>query len=151
MSIRLDKAEPKDLEQLLQMMREMQVDDPWDEEFDEVELEENLRVLLGDARYGLAFIAWEEARAVGYVVICFDYSLEYRGKGAWIDELFVKPAERGRGIGTQLLDLAEDASRRAEAWILHLEVNFGNRAKELYRRRGFVEHQRFLMSRRLKE
>jgi len=83
------------------------------------------------------------------LVICFDYSLEYGGKGAWVDELFVKTAARDKGIGTQLLALAEDASRRAGATTLHLEVSHGNPAKELYRRRGFVEHHRLLMTKRL--
>jgi GNAT superfamily N-acetyltransferase len=85
----------------------------------------------------------------GYLVICFDYSLEYRGKGAWVDELFVHSSHRGQGIGTQFLELAESASRQYGAQFLHLEVNHGNKALELYRRRGFVDHQRFLMTKSL--
>jgi GNAT superfamily N-acetyltransferase len=136
-------------ESILAMMREMQLDDPWDEPFDEGLLRVNLMTLLEEPRIGLALVAWEGPQAIGYLVICFDYSLEYRGKGAWVDELFVKAPWRGRGLGTQLLDLAEDSSRKAGAKVLHLEVNHGNPAMELYRRRGFVEHRRFLMSKRL--
>ena len=66
-----------------------------------------------------------------------------------MDELFVAAKHRGTGIGTQMLDLAEAASREHGARMLHLEVSYGNRAVELYRRRGFVDHQRFLMSKRL--
>ena len=55
----------------------------------------------------------------------------------------------GKGIGTQLLDLAERTSREHHAKVLHLEVNHGNPAIELYRRRGFTEHPRFLMSKPL--
>ena len=147
--MRLLPAGPDQLEALLAMMRELQVDDPWEEPFDEEILRPNLERLLGDPTIGLAFVAFEGDEAAGYLVVCFEYSLEYRGKGAWVDELFVKAAHRGRGIGTQLLDLAEDASRRAGAKVLHLEVNRGNPARELYRRRGFSEHQRFLMTKRL--
>jgi diamine N-acetyltransferase len=91
----------------------------------------------------------DEQIPVGYLVICFDYSLEYRGKGGWIDELFVETPYRGKGIGTQLLDLAESACREHGAQFLHLEVNHGNPAIELYRRRGFVDHERYLMSKSL--
>jgi GNAT superfamily N-acetyltransferase len=99
--------------------------------------------------YGLVYLAYTEQALLGYLVICFDFSLEYRGKGAWIDELFVRSSYRGQGIGTQFLDLAENASREHEAQFLHLEVNHGNKALELYRRRGFVDHQRYLMTKAL--
>ena len=56
----------------------------------------------------MAWPAWfRTGRPIAYLLICFDYSLEYRGKGAWIDELFVEVAHRGQGIGTRLLELAE--------------------------------------------
>ena len=149
--MRILPATADQLETLLGMMRDLQADDPWEEPFSEGVLRVNLEKLLREPTLGLVFVAWDRGEAVGYLVICFDYSLEYRGLGAWVDELFVKTACRGRGIGSQLLDLAEVVSRSAGAKVLHLEVNHGNRAKELYRQRGFQEHQRFLMSKRLDE
>ena len=146
MPITIERATPTELEVLLVLMRHMRDDDPWSEPFDEAIVRENLSELLHNPVYGLIYIAREEQTSVGYLVICFDYSLEYRGKGAWIDELFVEPAHRGQGIGTQLLELAESASRKHHAQCLHLEVNHGNRAIELYRRCGFLEHQRYLMT-----
>ncbi len=61
----------------------------------------------------------------------------------------IEPTHRGQGIGNQLLDLAESASRGQGAQVLHLEVNHGNRAIELYRRHGFLDHQRYLMTKHL--
>jgi GNAT superfamily N-acetyltransferase len=138
-----------DLETLLALMRHLQLDDPWSEPFHEPTLRANLAELLQNPVFGIAYIVREDAAPIGYLVICFEYSLEYRGKGAWVDELFVEPTHRGKGIGTQLLDLAECASREHHAKFLHLEVNHGNPAIELYRRRGFAQHQRFLMSKPL--
>ena len=143
------RATLADLESLLQMMRHMQHDDPWSETFREPTVRANLAELLQNPVYGVVHIVREESAPIGYLVICFDYSLEYRGKGAWIDELFVEAAHRGKGIGTQLLDLAETSSREHHAKVLHLEVNHGNPAIDLYRRRGFVEHERYLMSKAL--
>jgi GNAT superfamily N-acetyltransferase len=131
------------------MMRHMRLDDPWEEPFQEATVRANLAELLQNPVYGVSYIVLEASAAIGYLVICFDYSLEYRGKGAWIDELFVEAAHRGKGIGTQLLDLAQNASREHKAKFLHLEVTHGNRAIELYRRRGFLDHQRYLMSKAL--
>src|SRR5208283_6055780 len=82
-------------ESLLLLMRHMQNDDPWAESFDELCVRNNLAELLHDPRYGLIYLVRKERTPVAYLVICFDFSLEYRGKGAWIDELFVEPAHRG--------------------------------------------------------
>ena len=145
----ITEATSSDLEILLTMMRHLQLDDPWSEPFDESTLRANLDELIQNPIYGVAYIAREDTAPIGYLVICFEYSLEYRGKGAWVDELFVEPSHRGKGIGTELLDLAERASREHHAKFLHLEVNHGNPAIELYRRRGFAQHQRFLLSKPL--
>ena len=149
MPISITRATSSDLELLLPIMRHMQADDPWSEPFHEPTVRSNLAELLQNPAYGVVYIVREESAPIGYLVICFDYSLEYRGKGAWIDELFVEAAHRGKGIGTQLLDLAETVSRELSAKFLHLEVTHGNPAIELYRRRGFIEHERFLMSKDL--
>ena len=149
MPISITRATLTDLESLLPLMRHMQEVDPWSESFHEATVRATLAELLQNPVYGVIYLARQESALIGYVVICFDYSLEYRGKGAWIDELFVEAAHRGKGIGTQLLDLAVTASREHNAKFLHLEVTHGNPAIELYRRRGFQDHQRYLMSKDL--
>jgi GNAT superfamily N-acetyltransferase len=149
MPVSITRATSSDLELLRPMMRHMQADDPWSEPFHESTLRANLAELLQSPVYGVVYLARKESAPIGYLVICFDYSLEYRGKGAWIDELFIEASHRGQGIGTQLLDLAEAASREHHAKFLHLEVTHGNPAIELYRRRGFLDHQRYLMSKAL--
>jgi diamine N-acetyltransferase len=149
MPISIARATPADLESLLPILRHMQEADPWTEPFHEPTVRAALAELLQNPVYGVIYIAHLDSALIGYVAICFDYSLEYRGKGAWIDELFVESSHRGKGIGTQLLDLAETASREHNAKFLHLEVTHGNAAIELYRRRGFLDHQRYLMSKDL--
>jgi GNAT superfamily N-acetyltransferase len=138
-----------DLDSIFKLMQGMQLDEPWTELFDETRVRSSLAELLQNPVYGLIYLISDDNRAIAYLVICFDYSLEYRGKGAWVDELFVEPEHRQQGIGTYLLDLAESASREHSAQFLHLEVGHGNRAVELYRRRGFVDHNRYLMTKPL--
>jgi GNAT superfamily N-acetyltransferase len=138
-----------DLDSIFKLMQHMQLDESWTELFDESVVRSSLAELLQNPAYGLIYLVSDANRAIAYLVICFDYSLEYRGKGAWIDELFVESDHRQWGIGAYLLDLAESASHEHGAQFLHLEVGHGNRAIELYRRRGFVDHNRYLMTKPL--
>ena len=149
MPISLRPATTADLDSIFLLMQQMQIDDPWSEPFHETSVRHNLHELLTNPIYGVIHLALDANTPIAYLVICFDFSLEYRGKGAWIDELFVLPTHRGKGIGTQLLDLAEFVSRQHAAHYLHLEVTHGNPAIDLYRRRSFQDHHRYLMTKRL--
>lgn len=142
----LKPVTPDHIPSLLALMRLLQDDDPWSVPFDEDVLHANLHELLADAVYGSAYFIVDGEATLGYIVLCFDYSLEYRGKGAWVDEFFVLKDLRGRGIGAEVLVLAEREARRLGAKVLHLEVNHGNPALDLYRRHGFEDHQRYLMT-----
>ena len=130
-------------------MSHMQQVDPWEEPFDEKVVRYHLMELVQNPAVGVVHLVFDGDSPIAYLVVCFDFSLEYQGRCAWIDELYVDREYRGKGIGTQLLDLAEDISREHSASTLHLEVSRGNRAVELYRRRGFVDHSRYLMTKRL--
>jgi GNAT superfamily N-acetyltransferase len=73
-------------------------DDPWAAPFDKLIVRRSLSELLHSPAYGLIFMARDGQVPIAYLAICFDFSLEYRGKGAWIDELLVEPPYRGKGI-----------------------------------------------------
>lgn len=90
-----------------------------------------------------------EGQAVGYVVLTISFSVESGGRDGFVDELFVAPDVRGRGVGRRVLELVDREARALGLERLYLEVEHGNRAIDLYRRAGFVEHQRHLMSKRL--
>jgi GNAT superfamily N-acetyltransferase len=137
-----------DLDALLPLMEAFYAEDrhPWVESA----ARETLRALLSDPGCGRAFLIEEDARRVGYLVVCFGFSLEFHGRDAFLDELYVVPAARGRGLGTQSLRVAEDCCREAGARALHLEVGHGNdTARRLYRSWGFEERPHALMSKRL--
>jgi GNAT superfamily N-acetyltransferase len=150
MPLSIHRATPADLDSLLLLMRHMQQDDAWDTPFDQPAVRTSLLNLLQNSLYGIVYLVRDEKSPLAYLAICFDFSLEYRGKGAWIDELFVEQSHRGQGIATQLLELAERISLESGAQTLHLEVTHGNPAVEIYRRRGFVDHHRYLMTKWLK-
>jgi len=138
-------AEPGDLERLLPLVREL-----WEHEempWHETGTPAALARLLGDDSVGRVWIAEDAGRPIGYLALCFGYSLEYLGRDAFVDELYVEPSLRGSGLGAQLLALVEAACPALGVSALHLEVDHTNaRAKQLYVREGFRDNGRFLMT-----
>jgi len=111
--------------------------------------ERAMRELLGDPRFGRIVLMERDGAAAGYLVVTFGFSLEFGGRDAFVDELFVLPHARGLGLGTQALAIAEEVCRDAGIHALHLEVEFTNEpAKRLYARTGYAEHTRHLMTKR---
>jgi ribosomal protein S18 acetylase RimI-like enzyme len=106
------------------------------------------RLVEGDA-FAAAWLVRQDGGAIGYVILTWSFSLESGGRDGFIDELFLVPEVRGRGLGTQVLAQAELEARRRGCLRLYLEVEHGNPAIGLYRRAGFVDHRRHLLSKRL--
>lgn len=107
--------------------------------------------LLGENDMGRIWLINHADRYVGYIVLCFGYSIEFKGRDAFLDEFFIEEPYRGKGIGGTAL--AEVISHLAPLGIkaVHLEVGRDNkRARQLYADQGFVARERFtLMSLRL--
>ena len=146
MPVAFHLAHPENLSELVVMMKELQADDPWSCRFDEHLARNTMDELLRNPSLGRVWTIADDSQTIGYIVMAFDYSLEYRGKGAWVDEFFIRRTHRGRGIGAQALEFFTEQARQLGITVVHLEVNHGNPAIELYRRMGFEEHQRYLMT-----
>lgn len=108
-----------------------------------------LGALIDGESLGRGWLVMLAGRPVGYVVLSLGFSIEAGGCEGCLDELFVVPEMRGRGVGRRVLGLVEDEARRLGVRRLFLEVEHGNRALGLYRRAGFVDHRRHLMSKQL--
>jgi GNAT superfamily N-acetyltransferase len=134
-----------DLATLLEFVREFHHNEnlPFDENIDR----DVLRQFLTDESLGKGWLIQQEDDAIGYIILTLGYSLEYRGRDAFIDEFYLRPKYRGQGIGTQTLVFVEDACRVLGVQALHLEVDFENPdAQRLYHRSGYQRHDRFLMT-----
>ncbi len=117
--------------------------------FDRSRARNALIPLLEDPAKGLAFVLREDGIAVGYAVLTLGWSLEYLGRDAFVDELFVIPSHRGRGLASRALDALERACRELDVRALHLEVERDNRtARGLYEKRGFRDNKRLLLTKR---
>lgn len=88
--------------------------------------------------FARAWIVWQGAAAVGYVVITLGYSVEYGGRDGFIDDLYLIAEARGRGLGRKVLAFAIAEAARLGIRTLHLEVETANEhADDLYRAAGF--------------
>ncbi|HEV2992557.1 MAG TPA: GNAT family N-acetyltransferase [Candidatus Angelobacter sp.] len=144
-------AAPGDIDVLLRLMHGFQQDDPWSVPFREEQVRQSLRELLASPSAGRAFLICKDGLCIGYLVLSFDFSMEYGGKNGWIDELFVQREFRGQGVGSRAMDFAVKTARELGAKVLHLEVSRENPAIDLYRRLGFEDHGRYLLSKWLSE
>ena len=92
-----------------------------------------------DERHGFMLLARADARAVGVAYAAAHLSAEHGGLIGWLEELFVVPEFRGRGVGSRLLDEVISRARRLNWRGVELEVVAGHeRAAALYLRCGFV-------------
>lgn len=89
----------------------------------------------------------EAPNAIGYIVLTFGYSLEFLGRDAFIDELYIRESHRGQGIGTRALQFIEQMCPSLGIQALHLEADRKNTtAQAFYRKVGFEDHDRYLMT-----
>ena len=92
----------------------------------------------------------EAGSTLGYCVITLGYGVEYGGADAFLDDLYLVPDARGRGLGREVMAAAEAEAVRLGARAVHLVVAPDNeRAQRLYRRHGFAASDWRVMSKRL--
>ena len=94
--------------------------------------------LLDGSPHGAVWLIGPRRAPVGYVVVSFGWSVEYGGLDAIVDELYVRPAVRRRGMGFEALDALAKALREGGVTALHLEADRDQaRLVGFYRRAGF--------------
>ncbi|GGX46268.1 hypothetical protein GCM10007385_12250 [Tateyamaria omphalii] len=97
-----------------------------------------LQPLLDGIPQGAAYLIGPPRAPIGYVVVTFGWSIEFGGMDGFIDEIFIRPGVRGRGIATEVLLALPRALGGAGVKALHLEVAADNTtAQRLYARAGF--------------
>src|SRR6058998_444319 len=117
---------------LVAQLREHDVTTP------EAKLASAINAVLRHPERGRILVAIERGRPVGLAALSFVWPLEHGGRSAWLEELYVEPAARGRGLGTRLLHAALRIAAETGAVAIDLEVDADHqRAARLYAREGF--------------
>ena len=144
------QATLQDEARLLRMMKVLAEQEPGKIIFDHAAVAKTFRRFLELPSFGGVWLLFENESLVGYIVLTLGFSFEFRGHDAFIDELYIEPEFRRRGYGAKAVGFVEEQARKMGANALHLEVDHGNDpAMELYRRSGYEDHDRFLMTKPL--
>jgi GNAT superfamily N-acetyltransferase len=131
-------AAPADIPQLLTLIQRY-----WDFEgiagFDAQRIEPLLRRLLGTPALGAAWVAEARGQLLGYLIVVQVLSVEHQGLMGEIDEFFVVPEARARGVGTALLAALETALAGSGCVRVQLQLGVANfKARAFYQRYGYA-------------
>ncbi|AHD10087.1 GNAT family N-acetyltransferase [Phaeobacter gallaeciensis] len=149
MSAALHLARPEDLDRVLDLAAafhsEMGITS------DDTLRRAAIEPLLEGLPYGAVYLIGPARAPVGYIVVTFSWSVEFGGMDGFVDELFIRPPVRGRGIATEVLFALPRTLAEAGIKALHLEVDkTDDTARNLYARARFEPREKYmLMSRKL--
>ena len=136
-----------DLDTLVGLMRDFYREDG--DPFLEHESRAAFATLLATPSWGTVWLAERDTVALGYVALTLGFSMEFGGRDAFIDDLYVVPSNRGQSIGRALIAACERTCRDLGIRALHLAVRPTNRAGSLYQRLGFRYQAHHLMTKRI--
>jgi len=107
------------------------------------------RHLFGEPRYAHALVAEWDGAAAGFALYFFNYSTFLCRPGLYLEDLFVRPGHRGRGIGLALLTALEQRARELGCGRLEWAVlDWNESAIEFYRRFGARAMQDWILYRK---
>lgn len=105
-----------------------------------------IRGALEGSDFGKIFLVEIDEKVQGYFVLCFTLSIEFGGLVVILDDLYLDPSVRGRGLGSAVMNEVRIMSQKARAVQIFLEVeNKNTRAKKFYERLGFKIRNRGMM------
>lgn len=143
-----ERAGPGHADLLVEMMREFYALEhlAWDE----AAVRHGLSLLLCDDGPGEVWLARRGGAPAGYFVLTLCFSLEFGGAYLLLDELYLREAHRGSGLGRRAMMRAEAVCRARGIAALRLEVDRRNTgARAFYRTLGFEDHERDLLTKRV--
>ncbi len=102
-----------------------------------------LTPLLQGSPYGAVYLLGPRRAPVGYLVITFGWSLTYGGMEAYLEELFIRPSVRKRGMASDALLNLPKALEKAGVFAIHLTVDRdATNTQKFFQRVGFTLRDR---------
>jgi ribosomal protein S18 acetylase RimI-like enzyme len=135
----------QELSTLLELMREFYSQQQM--RFDEPAASRAVTSALNDPGLAQIYLIFRGQELAGYFALTFCFSLEFHGRFALLDELYLREPFRRQKLGKAVVAFAEDLCKKAGIEALRLEVGRENQpAQSLYRTAGFKEDERNLMT-----
>ncbi|MEM1235662.1 MAG: GNAT family N-acetyltransferase [Pseudomonadota bacterium] len=138
----LHRATSDDLDRLTPLVAAFHAEEGLDT--DEPHRLRGIKPLLKGSPHGEFFLIGPRMAPAGYAMVCYGWSLEYGGLDAYLDEFYLRPAVRGRGIAGDVLHELSQYLADKGAGALALEVDHDNTAAiTAYQRSGFEQRGRY--------
>jgi GNAT superfamily N-acetyltransferase len=135
----------QDLSTLLELMREFYAQQQM--RFDEPAASRAVTSALNDPSLAQIYLIFRGPELAGYFALTFCFSLEFHGRFALLDELYLREPFRRQKLGKAVVAFAEDLCNKAGIKALRLEVGRENQpAQSLYLAAGFKTDERNLMT-----
>jgi GNAT superfamily N-acetyltransferase len=137
-ALRIEPATERDIPLILEFVRGLA---EYEKHLDRVEAtEERIRkTLFGAEPAAQVVFAYDNDTPVGYAVFFYTYSSFVALPGVYLEDLFVKPEARGKGVGRELLCyLARLAKEKGCSRIEWAVLNWNEQAIGFYKRLGAV-------------
>lgn len=94
--------------------------------------------LMRSREYADGYMLEADGKAVGFGLVAKTWSREAGGKVLWLEELYILPAYRSRGLGREFFAACESYAAEHGYARIRLEVEEENvRARSLYERLGY--------------
>ena len=77
---------------------------------------------IANSDLGKAWLVYKGEEVIGYVILTFIFSFEYKGILAFLDELYIKKEYQGKGFGKQAVQFVQQESSQLNVKMLYLEV-----------------------------
>jgi ribosomal protein S18 acetylase RimI-like enzyme len=139
-----EKLTFKNIDTIVAMMQDFYAIDGYDIEAQVSR--ENFKTFLDDERLGQSWLIKENDLVLGYIIVVYFFSFEFKGRVALLDELYLNAAARGKGVGRKAVEFVKEYVEDQGCKLVLLEVEPHNiPAQKLYESQGFDFHPRNIM------
>ncbi len=135
---RLISAQNTDIERLVRLRQESGVSS-------QIESRAALGQVINNSSLGRIWLIEVDSQPVGYVAVTFSYSLEFHGRDALLDELYLRPS--AQALGKLGLKFAKSQCQALGVNALHAEMERANiSVQQLYRVADFEDDDSYLLT-----
>lgn len=123
MSTAITLAGPDHMGTLLGLMSRRVTEGQDAEENDAIMARQNaVEPLLDGGRDGAAWLIGPTRAPLGYVIVTFQWSLTSAKRDAWVQDVYIRPNVRRRGIATEVLHTIAVSLKRGGIGALHVRL-----------------------------
>lgn len=134
--IEIRSITPQDRQAYLDMSAAFYTTDAVDHTVNPIHAQRTFDTLISGSPYAACLLAQQADEIVGFALLALTWSNESGGLCVWIEELYVAPQLRGKGVGKKLMAAVQ--AQYPQATRFRLELTPGNdKARALYQALGY--------------